>query len=188
MNVEASKNFGEEVAPGGVGAVPGVSADFGLAKNAPDSERRIKLAEWIASPDNPLLSRVIVNRLWHHHFGLGMVKTPSDLGFNGGQPSHPELLDWLSVQLRKGGFRLKALHRKIVLSATYRQSSRKNATAFAKDANNQWLWRHSPRRIEAEVLRDSILSVAGVLDRKVGGPGFKDFTMKEEGNGVLFSY
>jgi hypothetical protein len=157
-----------------------------LARNAPDRERRIKLADWIGAADNPLLSRVIVNRVWHYHFGRGMVKTPSDLGFNGGQPSHPELLDWLAVQLRADGFRLKALHRQIVLSATYRQSSRKQTAAFAQDADNRWLWRYSPRRIEAEVLRDSILSVAGVLDPKIGGSGFRDFTIKEEGTAFYF--
>ncbi len=180
------KEFGEEVAPGGIRAVSGPSPEFSLAKNAPDRERRIKLAEWVAAPDNPLLSRVIVNRMWHYHFGQGLVKTPSDLGFSGGQPSHPELLEWLAVQLRDGNFRLKALHREIVLSATYRQSSRKRAAAFAHDADNRFLWRYSPRRIEAEVLRDSILSVAGVLDRKIGGPGFKDFTMKEGGTAFYF--
>ncbi len=180
------KDYGEEVTPGGIQAVPGVNAEFSLAKNAPDRERRIKLAEWIGSPNNPLLARVMVNRVWHYHFGRGLVKTPSDLGWNGGQPSHPELLDWLSVKFRDSGFRLKALHRMIVLSATYRQSSRKDAAAFAKDAHNRWLWRHSPRRVEAEVLRDSILSVAGVLDRRAGGPGFKDFTVKESGTAFYF--
>ena len=180
------KEYGEEVAPGGIQAVSGTDPEFSLAKNAPDRERRIKLAEWIAAPSNPLLSRVMVNRVWHYHFGRGLVKTPSDLGFNGGHPSHPELLDWLAVQFRDGGFRLKALHRKIALSATYRQSSRKRVEAFAKDADNRWLWRYSPRRIEAEVLRDSVLSVAGVLDRRQGGPGFKDFTMKEEGTAFYF--
>ena len=180
------KEYAEEVAPGGIRSVHGASADFGLARNAPDRERRIKLADWIGAADNPLLSRVIVNRVWHYHFGRGMVKTPSDLGFNGGQPSHPELLDWLAVQLRADGFRLKALHRQIVLSATYRQSSRKQTAAFAQDADNRWLWRYSPRRIEAEVLRDSILSVAGVLDPKIGGSGFRDFTIKEEGTAFYF--
>ena len=128
----------------------------------------------------------MVNRVWHYHFGRGLVKTPSDLGRSGGTPSHPELLDWLSVEFRDSGFRLKALHRKIVLSATYRQSSRRRAAAFATDASNRWLWRYSPRRVEAEVLRDSILSVAGVLDRRAGGPGFKDFTVKEEGTAFYF--
>ena len=180
------KELGEEVTPGGIRALHGASSEFSLAKNAPDRERRIKLAEWIGAPNNPLLARVMVNRVWHYHFGLGLVKTPSDLGFSGGEPSHADLLDWLAVQFRDGGFRLKALHRQIVLSATYRQSSRKRAAVFAQDSDNRWLWRYSPRRIEAEVLRDSILSVAGVLDRKLGGPGFKDFTIKEEGTAFYF--
>jgi hypothetical protein len=180
------KNFGEEVTPGGIQVVPGANPDFSLAVNAPDNERRTRLAEWISSRNNPLLSRVMVNRVWHYHFGLGMVKTPSDLGFNGGEPSHPDLLEWLAVQFRDGGFRLKALHRRIVLSATYRQSSKRNAAAFAQDASNRLLWRYSPRRVDAEVLRDSILSAAGVLDRKLGGPGFKDFEIKEEGTAFYF--
>lgn len=180
------KDYGAEVPPGGIHAVPGASPDFALAKNAPDRERRIKLADWISSPNNPLLSRVMVNRVWHYHFGRGFVPTPSDLGFNGGQPSHPGLLEWLSLQFREGGFRIKDLHRKILLSATYRQASRKRANAFEQDSDNRWLWRNSPRRVEAEVLRDSILSVAGKLDLKLGGPGFKDWEMKEEGTAFYF--
>lgn len=180
------KEFGDEVAPGALSAVSGSSADFGIAKNAPDRSRRLKMAEWVASPDNPLLARVMVNRIWHYHFGHGMVKTPSDLGFNGGIPSHPDLLEWLSIKFRESGFRMKQLHRDIVLSATYRQSSRLSSSAFRMDADNRLLWRHSPRRVEAEVLRDGILISAGVLDRKLGGPGFKDHTMKEEGTAFYF--
>lgn len=180
------KEFGDEVAPGALSAVSGSSADFGIAKNAPDRSRRLKMAEWVASKDNPLLARVMVNRIWHYHFGQGMVKTPSDLGFNGGTPSHPDLLEWLSIRFKKGGYRLKPLHRDIVLSATYRQSSRLRASSFRKDADNRLLWRYSPRRVEAEVLRDAILVSAGVLDRRQGGPGFKDHTMKEEGTAFYF--
>ncbi len=180
------KDYGEEVAPGAIASVSGVDAEFSLEKNAPDRERRLRLGEWISSAKNPLLARVMVNRVWHYHFGRGLVKTPSDLGWNGGQPSHPELLEWLSVRFRDSGFRLKALHREILLSATYRQSSRKRRDAFAKDADNRWLWRYAPRRVDAEVLRDSILSVAGVLDRRAGGPGFRDFTIKEAGTAFYF--
>jgi hypothetical protein len=166
----------EEVHPGSVTAVSGVSADFKLDKNAPDSARRKKLAEWITNPDNPLFTRVIVNRLWHHHFGSGLVKTPNDLGYSGGQPSHPELLDWLAVKLKEQGYRLKAMHRIMVTSSAYRQASKPNAAAMAADADNRLLWRKSPVRLDAESLRDAMLKVSGKLNTRMGGPGFRDVT------------
>ncbi len=167
-------NFGDEVVPGGIGSIVGVSGDFGLAKDASDADRRKKLADWITNASNPLFRRVIVNRVWHYHFGTGIVETPSDLGFNGGRPSHRELLDWLAGNFQENGLRLKSLHRLIVMSATYRQSSTPNADAIAKDAGNRLLWRYSPRRIEAEALRDALLDIAGVLNPARGGPGFED--------------
>jgi hypothetical protein len=169
--------FGAEVSPSGVAAVAGEHADFGLAKNAPDAERRKKLAEWITHPNNPLFARVMVNRVWHHHFGAGLVETPSDLGFNGGMPSHPELLDWLAGQFRRGGYRLKSLHKLIVMSSAYRQSSSMNEAAFAKDAGNRLLWRYSPRRIEAEVVHDAMLQISGTLNPERGGPGYIDVSI-----------
>ncbi|MCH8045423.1 MAG: DUF1553 domain-containing protein [Planctomycetes bacterium] len=178
-------DYGKEVTPGGIRAVAGASADFGLAANAPDAERRKKLAAWITDSANPLFARVIVNRLWHYHFGTGIVDTPSDLGFNGGRPSHPALLDWLAGQLRANGYRLKPLHRTIVLSATYRQASTTHAAGRAKDSGNRLLWRFSPRRVEAEVLRDSILSVAGALNPALGGPGFEDVSITSN-NGTTY--
>jgi hypothetical protein len=174
----------KEVTPGGVECVPG-SADFGLTAKATDADRRAKLAEWIARPCNPLFTRVIVNRLWHYHFGVGIVDTPSDFGANGGSPSHPELLDWLAAELVEQKFRLKPLHRLIVLSAAYRQSSAKNATAAKLDADNRLLWRVSPRRLEAEAVRDAVLSVSGQLDRTVGGPPFHDVKTYEN-SGTTF--
>jgi len=129
----------------------------------------------VTSRDNPLFARVIVNRLWHHHFGVGLVETPSDLGFNGGRPSHPELLDWLAAELVEAGWSLKHVHRLIVDSATYRQSSRPRPEATAKDADNRLLWRRTPARLEAEAMRDAMLSVAGVLEAEVGGPPYLDF-------------
>ena len=161
------------VSAGGVASIPG-KANFGLLHDAPEGLRRQKLAEWIARPDNPSFTRTIVNRLWHHHFGTGLVDSPSDLGFNGGRPSHPELLDWLAAELVRQKFHLKPLHRLMVTSTTYRQSSAKRATAFEKDADNRLLWRMSPRRLEGEAIRDAMLVVAGKLNVKAGGPGYHD--------------
>jgi hypothetical protein len=167
---------GDEVVPGGIAAVPGPAADFGLPADAADDVRRIELARWITDAENPLFARVIVNRIWQHHFGRGLVDSPSDFGFSGGRPSHPELLDWLSVELIRNGWSLKSLHRMIVTSATYRQSSLPNEAAHAVDADNRLLWRRSPQRLEAEAVRDAILSVTGKLDPAIGGPGYYDFT------------
>jgi hypothetical protein len=171
-------DFGDIVAPGGVQAVTGDSADFQIPPDASDRERRLKLADWITRSASPLFTRVIVNRLWQHHFGEGLVETPSDFGFNGGLPSHPELLEWLAGELQRQNYRLKPLHRLIVTSATYRQSSQMNAAANAQDGDNRLLWRSPPQRMEAEVLRDSILRIAGVLDLTTrGGPGYRDVTI-----------
>ena len=128
---------------------------------------------------------MIVNRVWHYHFGTGLVATPNDFGFNGGRPSHPKLLDWLSRQFQKDGYSLKKLHRRILLSATYRQASTMNDAAFAKDAGNRLLWRHSPRRVEAEVARDAMLQIAGLLNKQRGGPGFEDVTITPN-NGTMY--
>ena len=159
----------------GPGVLTEIGAKFVIPENATDPQRRAALAEWIASNENPLTSRVIVNRLWQHHFGTGIVDTPSDFGRNGGKPTHPELLDWLATDFVEHGWSLKHLHRMIVLSATYKQSSNSTATGLAKDAQSRLLWRYPPRRIEAESLRDSILFVSGKLDISVGGPGFDLF-------------
>jgi hypothetical protein len=146
-----------------------------LAPEAPEAARRAKLAEWITSPDNPLTARVIVNRLWQYHFGVGLVETPNDFGFNGGRPSHPELLDWLAAELIRQNWSLKALHRQIVLSSAYRRSAAPQPQAEKVDAANRLLWRKSPLRLEAEILRDAILTVAGQLNPAMGGPGYRDF-------------
>src|SRR5690606_21096251 len=114
---------GDAVSPGGVASVLPGAADFDLPDDASDAQRRRALAEWITRPDNPLFARVMVNRLWHYRFGAGFTPTPSDLGFSGGVPTHPELLDWLASEFIAGGYSLKSLHRLIVTSATYRQSS-----------------------------------------------------------------
>src|SRR5262245_31090374 len=134
--------------------------------------RRTVLAEWIASKDNPLTARVIVNRLWHHHFGRGLVPTPSDFGHTGLPPTHPELLDWLAAELVDGGWRLKRIHRLILTSQAYQQSSRvANNRALRVDPDNTLLWRQNLRRLEAEAIRDTVLSVSGRLNRTMGGRG-----------------
>jgi hypothetical protein len=165
---------GAVVRPSGLRALTGVSSDFGLPENAADAERRRKLAEWITHPDNPLFARVAVNRIWQYHFGQGLVATPGDLGFSGGQPSHPELLDWLAIRFRESGYRVKALHRLILNTAAWRQSSAWRADAAAVDGENRLLWRKSPQRLEAESLRDTLLAVTGRLDRTIGGRGYRD--------------
>jgi hypothetical protein len=166
---------GEIVTPGGLAAIVSAPGDFGLAPNAPEAERRKKLAEWIASSDNPLFARTIVNRLWHYHFGRGLVDTPNDLGFSGGQPVQRELLDWLACELIERRYSLKELHRQIVLSATYQQASLPRAECLAVDADNRLHWRFAPRRLEAEEVRDAMLAVSGQLNPAVGGPSFQDF-------------
>src|SRR5262249_25387189 len=129
-------------------------------------------ARWLGRPDNQLTARVLVNRVWHYHFGQGIVSTPSDFGYNGGRPSHPELLDWLASEFVRGGWRLQPLHPLILLPAASRQSGRPDAQALAVDRQNRLLWRMTPRRLEAEALRDTILAVSGKLDRRMGGPGY----------------
>jgi hypothetical protein len=161
--------------PGGVAAVAGANAEFGLSADAPEAQRRVKLAEWLTAAENPLTARVVANRLWHYHFGVGLVDTPNDFGFNGGRPTHPELLDWLAGELVRQKWSLKQLHRAIVASATYRQASPARDEALRHDAGNRLLWRKSPMRLEAEVIRDAILAVAGQLNPTMGGPGFHDF-------------
>ncbi|MEI7820176.1 MAG: PSD1 and planctomycete cytochrome C domain-containing protein [Verrucomicrobiota bacterium] len=149
-----------------------VTGTLGLAVDEPDQQRRVRLADWIASPQNPLTPRVLVNRLWHYTFGNGIVDTPSDFGANGSRPTHPELLDWLADEFVKGGWSIKHIQRLILMSATFRQSSAPRADAAAVDADGRLLWRFTPRRLEAEAIRDSMLAVSGALDLKMGGPGF----------------
>src|SRR3989442_5902018 len=133
---------------------------------------RTQLARWLANPNHPLTARVIVNRLWQHHFGVGLVKTANDFGKNGDRPSHPELLDWLATELVKNGWRLKPLHRLIVMSSAYQQSCRSPGTEAAArvDPEDRLLWRFSQRRLSAEEIRDTMLAVSGALNRKIGGP------------------
>ena len=152
------------------------TADWQVAapEDARSSFRRSSLANWMTDTENGaghLLARVIVNRVWHHHFGRGIVATPNDFGLQGSEPSHPELLDYLAQDLIDKGWRLKTLHRRILLSASYGQSSAGSVEKSKIDPDNQWLWRFAPRRLEAEVIRDSMLAVSGQLDRTMFGPG-----------------
>lgn len=167
-------NPGEVVEPGFLSCITGNqdAAPIRLDpfKRWPTRSRRMALAQWIASPDNPLTARVMMNRLWHWHFGRGIVPTPSDFGKLSGGPSHPELLDWLALQFVKHKWSIKAMHRMIVNTSTYRQSS-VNAQQLAArtDPDNTLLWRFRPRRLEAEAVRDNVLAVSGRLNKEVFG-------------------
>jgi cytochrome c553 len=152
-------------------AEAGWPAVFGpTPKAVGERPSRRALADWVTSPRNPLAARVWVNRLWQYHFGKGLVATPSDFGVKGAPPTHPELLDWLAGELLRGGGSAKHLHRLIVCSRTYRQSSAPHAGNGRIDPDNKLLWRWPTRRLEAEAVRDAMLAVSGELDRRVGGP------------------
>jgi hypothetical protein len=160
--------------------------------NAPDKERRWQvappdgwrtsyrrraMAQWITDAQQgagQLLARVIVNRLWQHHFGRGIVVTPNDFGAQGRRPTHPELLDWLSDELIRGGWRLKDIQRLIMTSAVYRRSAEWNEANATVDPSNELCWRFAPRRLEAEAVRDAMLNVSGLLERRMYGPGTLD--------------
>jgi hypothetical protein len=164
---------GEEVVPASISTLADAVGAYALPSDAPERERRLALAKWLVAKDNPLTPRVLVNRVWHYHFGAGIVATPSDFGYMGVPPTHPELLDRLAARLRAEGWRLKSLHKLIVTSQTYQQSSAFRAEAAAKDADSRLLWRFPPRRLAAEEIRDTILLLAGKLDERLGGPGFR---------------
>ncbi|MGB7323276.1 MAG: DUF1553 domain-containing protein [Rubripirellula sp.] len=167
-------NRREKVAP----AIPRILGDLRLKIDEPEVNRRVSLARHLTSPDHPLTSRVIVNRVWQHHFGEGLVDTSSDFGEMGSRPSHPELLDALAFNFVSGGWSLKRLHRQIVMSETFRQSNRPYAGGTTTDADSRLLWRYPPRRLEAEAIRDSILQASGKLNRQPGGPGFNLFKQR----------
>jgi hypothetical protein len=143
--------------------------------------QRRALANWLTDANDGagnLLARVIVNRLWQHHFGRGIVATPNDFGTSGEPPSHPELLEWLASELVRGDWRLKPIHKLILTSSVYRQSSASNAANATHDSENAYYWRFQPRRLEAEAIRDSILACSGQLDVKMFGPGSLDESMR----------
>ncbi|MEQ9407175.1 MAG: DUF1553 domain-containing protein [Fuerstiella sp.] len=171
---------GEPLAPAALSSLTMLDPKLGDV-HASDADRRAALAAWITDPDNALTRRVIVNRLWQWHFGQGIVSTPSDFGFGGGRPSHPQLLDWLAAELQKRNGSLKQLHRLILTSDAWRQQSQFSADAAgaAVDADNRLLWRQHARRMEAEAIRDAVLSVSGCLNLERGGPGFEDFEYQD---------
>lgn len=145
------------------------------------SYRRRSLANWLADTEHGaghLLARVMANRLWQHHLGRGIVNTPNDFGLQGELPTHPQLLDWLALELIENGWRLKSLHKQIVMSATYRQSAAHDAAKLKADPENKLHWRRTPARLEAEVIRDSILKMSGLLDERMFGAGTLDERMK----------
>lgn len=177
----------EEVAPGFLSMIRDLDRPVpkppGVAKT---SRRRLQLARWLVDPRHPLTARVAVNRLWLHHFGAGLVRTPDNFGFNGQRPTHPDLLDWLARELIDGGWTMKRLHKLIVMSDTYRQASLHplDFQYGQRDPENQFLWRAFRRRLDAETLRDSLLCVSGTLDRRMGGPSFVPAISEEATEGL----
>ncbi|MAP09103.1 MAG: hypothetical protein CMM00_09930, partial [Rhodopirellula sp.] len=153
--------------------------DLGLDSSASGPERRREFAKWLTSPENPLTARVMVNRVWHHIFGTGIVPTTSDFGRAGALPTHPELLDWLSAEfvspasVDSSAWSVKSLIRMLVMSEAFRQSSSPNEKGLERDAGSALLWRFPPRRMEAEVIRDSILMASGTIDLKIGGRSYR---------------
>jgi hypothetical protein len=167
----------EAAGPGALSCVSILPARFD--ETADEAARRIALAKWLTDPRNPLTWRSIVNRVWHLHFGRGLVATPNDFGKMAAAPSHPELLDWLAVWFRDEAHgSLKALHRLIVTSATYRQNSASVAAFAAQDADNQLLWRMNRTRLDAESVRDAVLALTGQLDLRMGGPSDRQFDLQ----------
>ncbi len=180
----------QPVAPAGLPCVVGLPPQFDLPPDAPEAGGRAALAHWLTDARNPLLARVMANRLWAWHFGRGLAPSPNDLGFLGGAPSHQQLLDWLAWQLsapdQPQPWSLKRLHRLIVTSATYRQSAFPTVEAVQRDAENRLWSRFDRRRLEAEELRDAVLAVSGALDRTIGGPGYRDFTSRTSSQNEIY--
>jgi len=170
----------ELVAPGAVASVRGPSAAFELSDSDSEGQRRAALAGWLTDPSNALLRRSIVNRAWHYHFGRGIVDTPNDFGRMGSLPTHPELLEWLAGWFAKNGHSLKKLHKLLVTSAVYRQTSASNEQYEAVDAGNRYLWRMNRARLDAECVRDAALYVSGKLDPAMGGPSVQQFLFKDD--------
>ena len=168
------------VAPARPGAVTAVETLPGRFDAENEGERRAALADWLVHPDNPLTWRSIVNRVWHYHFGKGLVDSPNDFGRMGSRPTHPELLDWLAVEFRDSGGSMKHLHRLILNSAVYRQSSAGNEEYARIDRDNQFLWRMNARRLDAESVRDAALQIGGSLDLTMGGPSEEHFWFKND--------
>ena len=179
---------GREVNPGALSLLSFQTARFALPKDAPEGQRRAALAHWITDKNNPLTWRSIVNRVWQYHFGAGLVTTPNDFGHNGAKPSHPELLDWLAAEFRDNGGSLKKLHKLIVMSATYRQLSLPTTDHRPPTTDIALLWRQNRRKLEAEAVRDAVLSVSGKLDLTMGGAGWQDFVIERPEHSPHYEY
>ena len=176
------------VSPRAITALPHSPGMFSIPENEPEGLRRVALANWITHDANPLVWRSIVNRVWRWHFGRGIVDTPNDFGKMGKEPSHPELLDWLATDFRDNGQSLKRLHRLILTSATYQQSSAINSDSAAKDSDNVYYWRMNRKKLEAEAIRDSVLKVSGKLDEAMFGPSFQDFVIEKPAHSPHYQY
>ena len=177
-----------EVFAGALSALNFRQGRFEVPPSAAEGERRAALAQWIADPANPLTWRTIVNRVWQYHFGTGLLETPGDFGRNGGLPSLPELLDWLAAQFQEAGGSLKALHKLILTSETYKQTSEDRAEYSRIDSGNRLLWRQNRRKLEAEAVRDAVLSASGNLDLTMGGPGWQDFLIEHPEHSPHYLY
>ncbi|AMV32177.1 Planctomycete cytochrome C [Pirellula sp. SH-Sr6A] len=179
---------GREVRPGALKLIPTLGNVFHLESPEREETRRLALAEWISDRKNMLTWRSIANRVWQYHFGTGIVATANDFGRMGALPTHPELLDWLASRLQESDGSIKDLHRWIVCSATYRQASRPTEEHIAADSTNQYLGSYRRQRLDAESIRDSILSVSGTLNRSMGGPGWQDFVMERPEHSPHYRY
>ncbi len=172
---------GDKVVPSSLEVLSELPSAYQLDPGTADEgARRAAFARWLTAADNPLTPRVLANRIWHYHFGTGIVSTPSDFGFMGARPSHPAMLDWLAGELLSQGWKLKPLHRLIMTSQTYRQSAVYREAAAQVDAESRLLWRFPPRRLSAEEVRDTLLSVAGKLNPQRGGPGFRLYEYQQD--------
>lgn len=177
---------GDVILPASLSVLSEVTPAYELPADAPQDQRRLSLAKWITQ-DNPLTARVLANRVWQWHFGTGIVDTPSDFGYLGSQPTHPELLDYLASRLVANGWRLKDLHREILLSRAYQQSSAHRDDGARADADSRLLWRFPPRRLSAEEIRDTLLFVSGKLQLEpMGGPGFRLYKFTQNNVSTYF--
>jgi len=161
---------GDKVEPGFLSVLTSAQPEIAAPQHGDTSGRRLALARWITGKENPLTARVLANRVWQYHFGRGIVRSTSNFGFQGDKPTHPELLDWLASEIMAGDWKLKPIHRTIMLSAAYQMASTGNPAALAKDPENNLMWRFDMRRLQAEEVRDSILAVNGSLNLKMAGP------------------
>ncbi|MBG28751.1 MAG: cytochrome C [Opitutae bacterium] len=179
---------GKEVSPGTLPIFKNESWQFDLPKEHDESARRAALAKWLVRKDHPLTWRTIANRIWQWHFGQGLVLSPNDFGELGQTPSHPELLDWLALNFRDQGGSFKNMHKLLVMSSTYRQSSNGNEKFAKADSGNRLLWRMNRRKLSAEEIRDAILSVSGKLDLEMGGPGYYLFALEKTAHSPHYEY